>query len=1584
MAEIFPKAAAMRILPLAFAFLVSGIISAQNYIQNAMPVQQTQPADDCYTRNLDMGNAALLRNEPREAIRFFTLAKNCPDAQGNTRRQTELANRIAHSGEQLGLNKTTPIVSSKPDKTSVPRQKRTSTSETPNTRRNYQADPVFLKDTLDDCFLKLMSEGDRAYRLKFWEDAAAMYRAAKNCNDAAQKDRQLMSEKITNCRNSAENELFAKQQEAERQARHAIAANLADDAQELLRSKDRSLAFRLADFANQYIAPDDNPDCVQAMFDAWYYQPTEDSKKREDELYKPVFCYELADNLGESTQLKFVQQANGKQLLWAFVPKEGDMYAWEMPSMKLVQEFGTGEGNNYIGFDFSPDGNLLFWGNKFFDLRNGARSYRVEVPEASKWCFNGRGDEFFYHNVSEKKIYLLDVREAFAQQSNRRGSKNNNMIQLPIQREIVTHLPDGLKSMKYLNGNFWLGFSDRIEILSKDQPGKPWKRERVFKFEGVTIPDFVEQKDLELQMYPEDSLAILSYNLTSWIIKLGDDPSNAQPKAVGKLMENMFPLAVSPQTQQIACQYTGNYLSTGFWLMDFNTGDTLLRQLLPNYTNYASMSGSFSPNANWIAATNSNGSIHVWSLHDTPTTWTSELPSLPDNAPIFSPDGNRLFISFADTLSILNTNNPAVPAYIWNGVGNTLRGASDQWAMLQISPDSAEARDLSSGRRLRFPLSNPSGVSFLYDFDNKEGKLVAYLTDLNRVEVRSLKTGELVSSKSFEGGSIEALHFIPGSDKLLIQQLISIGGLVTGQTSVKIWSPLMANEKARSLRLHEYSVTNLALEGSGRLAAFSNGADIRIFELKNIENELLKIPMPEEEYVQCIAFRPNSSLIAAAYLSGKVIFWNLETGQASLQLQAIPSNRIVEGTNVIASIGFSHDGNILNLVTLEGHLLAYALDPSYIREVVQNDTRQLQTLSIDQIVRYNLEAALYYPGNFERLAESGDAPLVRTFFRHFGEQARESNNIERVRDYCERSFYLYEHLDPNTQKHWKLEMALMYEDYAWKLLLRNKINESSAIFRFLKTTFDDQPVQLNAHIALLRREYVAASALYTQYLLTDQNGILTPWEARYNFEDIEKQMTQLLDYELIDSTQINCFCGTVALSGGFSSFCPEGKRYPAIYQSPADKIRWEIFQNRDAENNATRFTTKVTLLEDALQKAKGLAKLDPKTGQLWLEILTIELAKVHRNFGMFEQKSPDAISHFEKATQLLTSLGPFKDLADTSRYALLSATYLACGKQLLEGGQSANAITQLNLGLEAAQPLTVATYGADTSLLRIYYDNLVGPLFEKLGTAYLLEGYPVESRQAYDQANIYFVSYGGLNTLYQATVSIFENDEIQAFLDFGNIFDPSQTALALFNIGLLTERFPEQRVRLEAVIPRIEDALASKNPRLVNTEYDYYFSKYKIDYFAAQEKWDSAAQWSRTALLHAKRGMDMPNASEIWTIRWLDEHIDVPYYLLLSNWNKPAALEDCIRTAENAELFLEKKGSEKLYYANRELLNTNLAHALVLRNKPGDRDRAMELYKHFIEAYVDPRGFDNLDLLEKDFRDLKRAGAPWPEFPELH
>lgn len=1568
----------MRTLVVSIFLLMAETLSAQNYQQNAPPIQQTQAASDCYTRNLDKGNAALLRGETREALSFFIEAKNCSNAQNNARRQSEIDIYIARYETQLGIKKTSADDIRISSKSSPNIQKRSFSNEPPMNRRHYTANQNFLKDTSDDCFHRMANEADRAFRLKFWEDAAALYRAAKNCSDADQNDRQTMSDKITDCRNAAENELFAKQQEAERQARHAIAANRADDAQELLQSTDRSLAFRLAYFANQYIAPEDNSDCVQAMFDTWYYQPVEDFRDRPNALFHPVFCYELADNLNAETQLKFVQQKDSSQWLWAFDPKTGDISAWEFPSMKLMQSYSTGENNGYQGFGFSPVGEQLFWGKKFFDLRQGAFSVRIDVPSIAHWCFNARGDEFFFENVDEQKISVLNLKEAFAQQYTRKHSRSNAAIQSPVvPREFMTGVPAGLLAMEYFNGKFWLGFSDRVEIMAKPAPGKPWRREKIIRFDGVQIPESLEQKDIQLVLFPKEGFAMLNALKYTWTIPLRPKTENDTAQLKSRGYESMYPLAVSASAHQIACQYNGNYSFGAFWLMDAFTGDTLVRQHLPTNSDFEILKGSFSDDGRWLAARSNFGNLNVWALQNAQPASAVLLSNLPEGRPVFSPDGTSLFVTHADTLSVFNTEPSNKPKRFWKNNGQPPPyGTSNDWVMVQVSPDSAEATHLTDDRSLRFPLKNKD-FPVLYTFDSEGEKLIAYLSDWNKVEVRSLKSADLKASRVFEGGMINELKFVPGTENLLIVQNTSFT-----ESTVKLWSPLHTESKPGTFRLHGYPISALAIDQNGNKAAFSNGKDIRVFDLKNIENEVLKIRAKDNDPVQAIDFRANSNLLAAAYSTGKVVFWNVQTGQASLQLQVVPKNFFENGI-VINAIGFSDHGTVLQIAVSNGQLLAYALDPGYIRSQALDQNRPLQSFSEEDIIRYDLEAALYYPGNFERLATSEDAPLVNSFFQHFRIQAIESNNIVQVRDYCERAFYLYERLDQLTKKLWLQDMSLMYEDYARKLLLRNDIKKASDEVTFIKREFNYEPVLLNAHIALLQRKFKEAAALYSKHLLVKEDGTPLPFGAQYQFGNVENELTQLRDYELIDSAQIACFCGTVSLSGRFSALCPLGKDYPSDFLSFTDRTHWGIAQNLNAAFTTQRFAAKTKLLEEAQQKAKILVAQNPEKELIWLKTINLELAATQRKWGVFEQYSAEALPHFEKSVHLLAEMNEVKTNADTSRLSLLSATRLAWGKHLLEAGNVPDAIAQFELGLVAAQLLSEYAYQNDTSLLVNYYDNLVGPLYENLGTAYLLQGNTTEARQAYELSGKYYFTYG-LNSLYLATVAVLENESTQAFLDYGGINTASDAAIALYQISRLAEQFPAKRSQIEAFDPVLRSALRDKNKRLVNVETDYWYAKLKVYHFAAQSLWDSAVLWSTVAMRSAELGFEQLNAEEGWKRIWLNEHVDLPYFLLLGAWNKPAALAECIRYVERAEDYLVKLDAEDpFYFENREYLKPNLAHALVLRNNSGDRDRAISLYKEFINSNIDPRGYDNMDLLEKDFNDLKHLGAPWPTLPRL-
>lgn len=102
------------------------------------------------------------------------------------------------------------------------------------------------------------------------------------------------------------------------------------------------------------------------------------------------------------------------------------------------------------------------------------------------------------------------------------------------------------------------------------------------------------------------------------------------------------------------------------------------------------------------------------------------------------------------------------------------------------------------------------------------------------------------------------------------------------------------------------------------------------------------------------------------------------------------------------------------------------------------------------------------------------------------------------------------------------------------------------------------------------------------------------------------------------------------------------------------------------------------------------------------------------------------------------------------------------------------------------------------------------------------------------------------------------------------------------------------------------------------------------------------------------------------------------YFLLFQTDRDTARLSEVIRYAQAAERYPDEGA---FYYENRYLVQTNLAHALWLRQKPGDRELALQHYREFLQNNLST--YDPWELLLKDFRDLARAGVKWPDMAGL-
>jgi hypothetical protein len=255
----------------------------------------------------------------------------------------------------------------------------------------------FLLEKSDTCFAITRAEADRFFNCRCWDEAMSLYRAAKSCADANQNARSDMNQRIQACRDSAEQELRRSEQAARRQFLHAAAANLADDAQELLKNYDRSTAFRLADFAAQYVAPGPNPECLQALLNAWYYVPPEQTGQSSG-LQVP-FCYQLDYDLGAGVQARFGK--NGR--LYTFAPSSSTLYSWNSqswePNMPVQIEKG------FPQFDLSPDDRtlLFFSDNTLLFWRSQKDTFRVRAPNVRRYCFSPDGNEFFFFDEQQAK-----------------------------------------------------------------------------------------------------------------------------------------------------------------------------------------------------------------------------------------------------------------------------------------------------------------------------------------------------------------------------------------------------------------------------------------------------------------------------------------------------------------------------------------------------------------------------------------------------------------------------------------------------------------------------------------------------------------------------------------------------------------------------------------------------------------------------------------------------------------------------------------------------------------------------------------------------------------------------------------------------------------------------------------------------------------------------------------------------------------------------------------------------------------------------------------------------------------------------
>lgn len=1397
----------------------------------------------------------------------------------------------------------------------------------------------------DTCFAITRAEADRYFNCRCWDEAMSLYRAAKSCADANQNTRPEMNRRIQMCRDSAEQELRRSEQAARRQFLHAAAANLADDAQELLKNYDRTTSYRLADFAGQYIAPEPNAECLQALFDAWYYVPPVQPGQTGSGLKVP-FSYQLDYDLGGNVQARFGK--NGQ--LYAFAPSNSVLYSWDAASWEPKTPLQIEKGLPH--FDLSPDNRtmlffsdrtLLFW-------RNPKDTFRVEVPGVSRYCFNTDGDEFFFFNGEQAKVYVLELRwgSIVAQRDYKNIQKRGDKGEKRPEPRLLTNVNFEIIGMAYEGGRLWLAGRDSIVVL--EQSGgkdRQWKPVRSIGWSGKLPYNLAA-----IQMSPARRAAWTIATDSLHYFRL-PEPGDSQQIASRLAGIQGNSLAIKPDCSWFA--YT-RYEQLG---IASDSSDAHFGCYLQPGEEFRLMTGAVSPDNKWLAAATDTGTLKIWALYD----WQSNVTASFSDASrvVFSQDGNQFACLRAGALQVFTTDQPDRMLFSEPTPSEEvlIDAMGKNWVAWRSDAALLNVKNIENGKKWELAVSSDMNSFLPVAFDEK-GRFMAYAAGSDSVMVRHLQSGEVLARQSINGEVLQ-LRFVPGSSELLIIQSLTSGFYEEDQTIAKIWDPASASNKPRPVRLHGYKIGWSDIAPGGDQIAFSSGKDVRIFRCDNLLDERARIRPYGEHIVGAMSFHPDGSALAAGYEDGTVVVWDMTNGEARFHFKV--------ADDWIDELSFSPDGSRLRLKTLSGQFYSCDISPDLIRAAAQNQNRRLTAFTPELIRNYGLEKALDDSGNFERLAESGDLPLIRSFFEYYRQQALSSNNIDRVQAYFQSASSLYAQLeDPAAQQALQPVMYEIYEDYNWKLLLREKNTEAQRVLMDFNRLFGKplNGIKMSAHTALLRNDIPAAARQYADWTMrVFENVPSEPYEA---MDSLERQFNQLAEYDLLSVRQRDCICGLFSNMLKISNFCSGNGAAGVPPLDTETRLRWNIFQHHYSSAGILNHSKKAALLESALADARVLHRQNTTRWRSQLEKTTLALARAYTEWGIFEQGNAYSEKLYQQALQLLDNFGTFKN-NEPERLKALIFNHILLGNCLLSTNRIPESVRQYQTGLEVTQRLL---QDAPADSMPAYRNDRQAPLLTQLGLARLLEGNAAAARSAYEQA--YDALTLGLNSFYFGHAALIENNESEALLQYRGIYSEAQLGQVLFEIARIADRFPERQLKLKKFASQLRDTILAQHPEMKPEAVDYWLADQHTTYAFANQRWEDAVAWNEKGLAALEKLAGEQDVAYQWRSRKLDALISRSYYLVYLGKIRPEAFAQAISTAEMADDYAEK---EYPSYPYRDWLKTNIAHACALRNGPGDREKAIAVYRDFLgkPGY----NFDHWELLQKDFRDMYRSGLRWTD-----
>jgi WD40 repeat protein len=1510
--------------------------------QNTTPQNRLPGPPPCYEVYWEQGMEARRSGNHKTALEAFNKAADCPDFPDDQQLRDDLKVLIAQALRAL-------------ERTRMP----TTNGEVP--RRSHVYSRAYLRNIDPNCFQMTRAEADRAFADSCWDDAVNLYRAAKSCDDANQTLRSDMDERIQACREAAEDELRASEQKAVRRERHAIASNLAAQARNLLKASDRSMAYRLADFANEYVAPalENNAECLQAMYDAWYFSPEQHAELLGAKALQAPFCYQLKENLEQYSFIHFTSEAASAQLL-VFAPLEHRLYRWNAETFTPIPSVPIPD--NYLRMEApSNEGVLLFAADREYLLwQSPSVQHQFTVPDTKAHCFSNEGNRFYYWDTEARNVVELDL--LFMSGARKGGARK-------VQDRVALNcIDDGdVLSLNMHKNLLWVGFKDRYEL---------WDLNTQTRLRRITLllPQHLQTQ--KRYLLPDMPGIVVQTDTAAMYctIPVGVDTIWGKVMLAGTPMAFTDGLGLSAHFIELDESTGSSSLREAFGHASSRSDKLLVRNLRDGQPQYSAHlqpgdiftlhSGAFSSDGYFFAAINDEGMLKLWALKDAAAQMA--FPIGRNNGGALNANTQNLGLLQNRQLNITPLDQPQNPQYVpLPEAGNlTLLSMNSNWALYATEQDTVVAFDyVHNIRRVQYaPFIQTESAAAI---DASTQKLI-YASARSELVVRDLVTGKIQHQLP---GHFTAVAPIPGGQYLVVQQLAAEFNQ-TQQTLARVWNPNSRDEKLPVVRLHSFFIEQICVSPSGRLAAFTDGSEIRLFALDNLLDEKVRLNNYNYRLVRKMLFTPDETALAVEYNDGSIVFWDLSTGQWRFHLVKPAGAQFFNSFD----LGIAPDAHCLYQLS-DDYVYKRWLHPDSIRAALISSQRPMIAFQPVQIRDLNLERALLYPGNFERLANSNDLPLIRSFFDFYREQALNSNNIGAVREYCARAFALYERLDPGGQRALRTTMIDMYRDFHWKLLLRRQTDEAVKVTQLVNKQFDkpDEVVLADAHTALLKNNLPQAAQGYAQWIGERYAAAPEDYLFAKSMKRLEQDFVQLAEYDLLEPEQLACACAALSDFSSPPSLCVGVQASLTKWLPPAEANTYSLLRELYHAKTFSRPAERARFLENAQQ---FLFTRSSSINNRLYEQVARQLSDVYILMGEFEQNMPPSEAYFIRAIELLEKPAPDAYAEKQRLERLILARNRLIERKLLTGngaGAQALCLQSIQNYNDLIRPVR------DSFEIKRLRSDLEAGLYEQLGRAFLLMGKPQDARLAFEIADPALP--GGLNAYYFAHTELLEGHYSTALAGYKGeegIYNEAVYGKVMSDLEQLGRVLPERADSIEVFGQQLSSAIRANNPDLDSLEMAYQHHLLAFPRAYAVDNWRLALSHCERLLAVSEAKVNMQDAPDLWKNRWLDAHLNMAYCLLFQQPLDSARLSRAIRYSLDADRYVAMQYPQ---YPNAAILKTNLAHAYWLRNRPNDRRKAIDIYFAFLRGFGSPG--EAFEYLLKDYRDLHRNGVVFPGLTDL-